>query len=103
MGERGSGSRYGGICGGEHSPLVELDGSTKLSRGETSVDHRGFRRQQRRSGTVVEMGTAATGRRNGLGDFGVPFSTRHQQVEQDRTSSVLLYQPELARQTLGQP
>jgi hypothetical protein len=35
-------------------------------------------------------------------DRRVPFSAGHQQVEQDRTSAVLLYQPELEGKTLAQ-
>ncbi len=39
----------------------------------------------------------------GTGDLGLPFAAGNQQVEQDRTSAVLLHQPKLARQASGEP
>ena len=100
MGERGSGSRYRGLCGPEHAPLVAMDGSPDLSASGTAVHHGGFRWQQRRSGAALENGTAEAGRRNRPGDFHLPLSAGHQQVEQDRAPAVLLHQSKLARQTL---
>jgi hypothetical protein len=50
-------SRHGGLCGREHSPLVALDEHSRLSASETPVDYRRFRRQQRRTGEAVEVGT----------------------------------------------
>ena len=49
-----------------------------------------------------KMRTAAAGRRTRLGDHGLPLPARHQQVEQDRASPVLLHHPELAGQAAGQ-
>jgi len=103
LGERGSGSRHGGLCSREHSPLVALDGHSQLSARETPVDYRRFRRQQRGTGEAVEVGIAETGRRNRAGDFGLSLPAGHEQVEQDRTSAVLFHQPELAGQTAHQP
>src|SRR5215471_9647231 len=45
----------------------------------------------------MEGGTAKTCRRDGSSDYGVPLSSRNQQVEQDRASTVLVHQSELAR------
>ena len=39
----------------------------------------------------------------GLTDHRLPPPARHQQVEQDRASAVLVHHPELARQAAGQP
>src|SRR5579864_768827 len=103
MGERGSGSRHGGVCSRKHSPLVALDGRSQLSTSETPVDHRRFRRQQWRTGEAVEVGAAETGPRNRAGDFGLSLPAGYEQVEQDRTSAVLLHQPELAGQAADQP
>src|SRR6266849_1374808 len=102
MGERGSGSRHGGLCGREHSPLVALDGESQLSASQTPVDYSRFRRQQRRTGEAVEVGITETGRRNRAGDIGLSLPAGHEQVEQDRTSAVLFHQPELAGQTAHQ-
>jgi hypothetical protein len=41
----GVGSRYGGVCGRKHTPLVALDGPPQLSESETCVDYRRLRRQ----------------------------------------------------------
>ena len=46
--------------------------------------------------TAVESRVAEASRRNRAGHRGESFSPRHQQVEQDRTPSVLLHQQELA-------
>ena len=46
----------------------------------------------------MEMGTTATGRRNRPGNQCLSLSTRTSKWEQDRTPSLLLHQPELARQ-----
>src|SRR5713226_3766598 len=100
MGERGSGSRHGGLCGGEHSPLVALDGHSQLSASQAPVDYSRFRRQQRRTGEAVEVGITETGRRNRAGDIGLSLPAGHEQVEQDRTSAVLFHQPELAGKPL---
>ena len=77
-------------------------GTPQLSASETPADYRRFRRQQRRTGEALEVGTAETGRRNRAGDFGLSLSAGHEQVEQDRTSAVLFHQPELAGQTANQ-
>jgi len=45
VGQCGSGSRHGGVCGREHTPLVALDGSPLLSESDPGVDHSRLRRQ----------------------------------------------------------
>ena len=46
---------------------------------------------------VVEVGTAASGQSDGLGDHGLSLSAGDEQVEQDRASVVLAHRDELAR------
>ena len=59
--------------------------------------HGGCRREQRGAPPVVEVGTAASGQSDGLGDHGLSLSAGYEQVEQDRASVVLAHRDELAR------
>src|ERR1035438_5076455 len=51
----------------------------------------------------MESGFATLGLPHRSSPFDLPLSSRHQQVEQDRTSHVLSYHGELAWQTADQP
>jgi len=62
-------------------------------------DHRRRRRLQRNARTAVEDQAARARRRDWIDPLGVPLSTRHVEVEQDRASPVLSHHPKLARQT----
>ena len=64
---------------------------------------RRLRRLQREPRPVMEGGVAEARTRTRHRDQRVPPAARHQQVEPHRTSSILLHQPELARQTPVQP
>ena len=103
LGERRHRSRHGGVCRGEHSPLVAIDGAARLSSGEEAVDHGRWRRQQRFASPSVEARITETGRRDRTADLRLSLSAGNQQVEQDRASPVLLHQPELAWPTPDQP
>ena len=54
LGQRGDGSRHGGLRGGEHPPLVGLDGAGELSPSQAAADHRRWRREQWLSGASLE-------------------------------------------------
>ena len=62
-----------------------------------------LRRQQWCASAAMEMGVAATGRPNRVGNRGLSLPAGYQQMEQDRTPPFLFHQPELARQTTHQP
>ena len=49
------------------------------------------------------VGVAEAVGRDGASDLGVPFSTGHEQVEQDRAPDVLSHHGELARSAAGEP
>ena len=66
-------------------------------------DHRRLRWLQRLPHALVENGTAVPGRPDRPADPRPALSPRHQQVEQNRTSPVLIHHSELARQTPGEP
>ena len=66
-------------------------------RGNRTVDHGGRRRQQQQPQSAVEEVPAGFGRRVGHHLACLSFSARHQQMEQDRASLVLLHHQELAR------
>ena len=72
-------------------------GSPGVSTSPVAVDHGGCRREQRGAPPVVEVGTAASGQSDGLGDHGLSLSAGYEQVEQDRASVVLAHRDELAR------
>ena len=72
-------------------------GQSSLSRGHPPADHRRRRWQQRFSLKALENRIAKTGRRNRAADRGLSLPARNQQVEQDRTSALLLHHPKLAR------
>ena len=74
-----------------------------LSRGQEPSDHRGLRRQQWHPGAPVEARDAASRRRDRPLHHRCSSATRHQQVEQNRASPVLLHHAELARQAPAQP
>ena len=78
------------------------DRAHPLSGRQAPGDHRGWRGQQRLPGASVETRTAAAGQRDRHRHQGPPFPARHQQVEQDRASPVLIHQPELAGSTAGE-
>ena len=59
------------------------------------------RRKQRVEVAVVEAGIAEVRRSDGIVYFGLPLSSRHQQMEQDRAPSVFLYLVKLARGTIA--
>ena len=62
--------------------------------------HSGCRGKQRPAGPLVGVGSATTCQSNGFVNPGVPFPPRNQRMEQDRASSVLVHQHELAGSTI---
>ena len=91
------------VGGGLDTNVVALPGTATLREGKASTyPHYGRqRRQQWASQPALEIRTAKTRgqtrRRNG----GMPLSTRYQQVEQNRASSVLSYHSHLAWRTVA--
>jgi hypothetical protein len=73
-----------------------------LSERHQAADHRRRRRQQRLARPVVEARAAEPRRRSRPRYRGPSPAARNQQVEQDRAPSLLLHQPELARQAARQ-
>ena len=70
----------------------------RLYRASTAAaDYRRWRWQQRLAPAAVEMGTAAPGRPDGNDANGLPFSARHEQMEQSGTPVVFLHLVQLAR------
>ena len=78
-------------------------GQAALSTCHGVVDHGGRRRQQQSSLATVESVAARVGGRVGDEVVRLSLSTRHEQMEQDRTSPVQLHHQELARPPPGQP
>jgi hypothetical protein len=81
---------------------VAEDGGATLSQCPGGDDYSGRRRQQRGTLAVVEDGVAGVGGRVGVAVAGVPLPAGNEQVEQDRTSAVLLHHAELAGPTAGE-
>ena len=86
----------------KHPALVAINGAACLSQGQKTTHHSGWWWQQRRPRTALENGIAEVRRRNRVAHCCLPLPARHQQMEQNRTSPVQLYHPELARQAAGQ-
>src|SRR5437016_2839414 len=82
--------------------MVERDGKETLSQSQTTDDQRGRRRQQRISFAFMENRTAEAGRRAQASNYGLSPASRHEQVEQNRASSLLIHHDELARQAAAQ-
>jgi hypothetical protein len=81
--------------------LVAEDGTAAVPRHSGPADHGGCGRKQRCPHSLVEMGTSTLGQPYRAFDYCVPLSARDEQVEQDRASTVLLHQHELARASAG--
>ena len=79
-------SRHRELRGTVDPALVAAHGSPGVSTSPVAVDHGGCRREQRGAPPVVEVGTAASGQSDGLGDHGLSLSAGYEQVEQDRAS-----------------
>ena len=97
LGECWDRSRHRELRGTVDPALVAAHGSPGVSTSPVAVDHGGCRREQRGAPPVVEVGTAASGQSDGLGDHGLSLSAGYEQVEQDRASVVLAHRDELAR------
>ena len=97
LGECRDRSRHRELRGTVDPALVAAHGSPGVSTSPVAVDHGGCRREQRGAPPVVEVGTAASGQSDGLGDHGLSLSAGYEQVEQDRASVVLAHRDELAR------
>src|ERR1700730_16802528 len=69
LGERRHRPRYAGVCGGNDSSVVEVDGAKTLSRGTATIDYRRCGRQQWIPATLVEDGDTEAGRRNADSHF----------------------------------
>jgi hypothetical protein len=70
------------------------------SDSQAPDDHGRRRRQQRVSCAPVKGRASKTGGRAQAADHGLPPAARHQQVEQDRASSLLLHHHQLAGKPL---
>jgi len=77
-------------------------GRPALPEGQGVDHHRGWRRQQRLQGSVVEAGVGPPRNGDGPTHSRMPLPAWHQQVEQDRASPVLLHHDELAWSPAGQ-
>ena len=87
----------GGILRGEHNlALVEEDGIKGVSAGQITVDRRRQRWEQRQSSPAVEVGAPAACRCNGPDRSRLSSAPGDEQVEQNRTPTVLVHQPQLA-------
>src|SRR6516164_5099988 len=82
--------------------VVEAGRTPAVSAGRGIVDLCGCGREQRISPARVEVSTAATGKSTADAHHGLSLPARHQQVEQDGTSAVLVYQFELEREASGE-
>jgi hypothetical protein len=61
--------------------VVDTHGARPLSDGDAIAGDRRWRGQQWLKSKALEGGAATTGRPNGTGYFGMPFSSRNQQME----------------------
>src|ERR1700694_566351 len=76
---------------------------SRLLETHVSGDHGGLRRVEQRALAAVEGRVAEAGRRDRHANQGLPLSSRHIKMEQDRAPAVLPYHAELARQATRQP
>ena len=74
-----------------------MEGSRIYPTCQDDSHHGRRRRKQRVAVAVVEIRIAEIRRSCGIVYFGLPLSSRHQQMEQDRTPAVFLYLLKLAR------
>src|SRR6266705_4114323 len=81
--------------------MVAHGRQTHLSRCPDDSDHGRRWRKQRVAVAVVEIRIAEIRRSDGIVYFGLPLSSWHQQMEQDRTPAVFLYLLKLARGALA--
>ena len=79
------------------------DRPERLPAGQQAADHRGRGRLQRLPHPRVEDRARRPGRRDRAGNHGVPPSSGHFQVEQNRAPAVLPHHHELAWKAPGQP
>src|SRR5437867_13106996 len=77
--------------------MVALGGPTPVSGREDDSDHRRCGGKQRLEAAAMEAGTAEVCRPDRDGYRSVPFSSEHQQMEQDRAPAVLVHILQLAR------
>ena len=84
-------------------PMVAKDGAPALQEGSIPAHHGRCGGQQRIARPPVEMGTPATGKSDGPVAHDLSLPARDQQVEQDRASTLLSHQPQLAWTTSGEP
>ena len=101
------GSAWASITTRQASPFMPSDAggrpweASDLQRTQPA-DHRRLRRQQRRTGSVVEARTARSGRRTWPHHHRLSSTAWNEQMEQDRASAILVHHPELARQAPGE-
>src|SRR5438552_18296297 len=81
--------------------MVAHGRQTHLSTCPDDSDHRRRRRKQRLAVAVVEIRIAEIRRSDGVVYFGLPLSSRHQQMEQDRTPACFFYLLKLATGTIA--
>ncbi len=103
LGQRGGGPRYRRLRGGDHPSLVGRVGSSALPACPVTAHHRRRRRQQRPPHPTLEMGAPAVGPTDGTDDFGLPSSSGHEQMEQNRAPAVLVHHRKLARPAIAHP
>src|SRR4029077_16550940 len=83
--------------------MVVETGKAPLSECDNTDDHGGLRWKQRRARQAVEARVTTLRQRNRFARYRDASAARHEQMEQDRTPSVCLHHPELARQAAGEP
>ncbi len=71
-------------------------GRTRFPDASTLADHRGCRRVQRPAGAGLQVPPGPARCRDGPEHHGLPLSTRHVEVEQDRTPPLQLHLAQLA-------
>ena len=97
MGQCWDSCRHRGVCGGEYSAVVAVDGEESIPTSKGPAHLRRQRREQWLPLAFMETRAAEAGQPAKAHDYGVSLSARNKQVEQDGASPFFVHQHELAR------